>query len=95
MRDMWPFTGGSHYTMDFKSYENSKISKKIKNYKKIMGIILNLLLLVIGLNMKLKSLVLKNQFVSKIYNNIELNKFKKISKAGEAKLKLKIFTKKK
>ena len=45
-----------------------------------MGIILNLLLLVIGLNISSKSLVLKNQFVSKIYNNIELNKFKKISR---------------
>ena len=41
-----------------------------------------------------KSLVLENQFVSRIYNNIELNKFKNISKE-EAKLKLKIFTKKK
>ena len=96
MRDMWPFTGGSHYTMDFKNYENSKISKIIKNYKKKKY----------GNNIKFvaisdwlkyeaqKSLVLEDQFVSRIYNNIELNKFKKISKE-EAKLKLKIFTKKK
>ena len=34
MRDMWPFTGGSHYSMDFKKYESSLISKKIKNFKK-------------------------------------------------------------
>ena len=34
MRDMWPFTGGSHYTLDFKNYENGYLSKIIKNYKK-------------------------------------------------------------
>ena len=34
MRDMWPFTGGSHYTMDFEKYEKSLISKKIKEIKK-------------------------------------------------------------
>ena len=34
MRDMWSFTGGSHYTMDFEKYEKSYISKIIKNFKK-------------------------------------------------------------
>lgn len=34
MRDMWAFTGGAHYTMDFKKYENSIISKYIQNLKK-------------------------------------------------------------
>ena len=96
MRDMWPFTGGSHYTMDFKNYENSKISKKIKNYKK-KNYGNNIKFVAISDWLKYeaqKSLVLENQFVSRIYNNIELNKFKNISKE-EAKLKLKIFTKKK
>ena len=31
---MWPFTGGSHYVMDFVDYEKSYIAKKIQNYKK-------------------------------------------------------------
>ena len=34
MRDMWPFTGGSHYTSDFEDYERGFISKKLQNYKK-------------------------------------------------------------
>ena len=34
MRDMWAFTGGSHYTMDFKKYEKSILSKMIKIIKK-------------------------------------------------------------
>ena len=34
MRDMWPFTGGSHYSMDFVNYEKGFISKIIQNYKK-------------------------------------------------------------
>ena len=34
MRDMWAFTGGSHYTMDFYEYEKSKLSKIIQNLKK-------------------------------------------------------------
>ena len=27
MRDMWAFTGGPHYTMDFENYEKSFFSK--------------------------------------------------------------------
>ncbi len=34
MRDMWPFTGGSHYTMDFKEYEESNLSKILQKFKK-------------------------------------------------------------
>ena len=34
MRDMWAFTGGSHYSMDFEKYETSKIAKIIQKYKK-------------------------------------------------------------
>ena len=34
MRDMWAFTGGSHYEMDFEKYEKSSISTFMKNYKK-------------------------------------------------------------
>ena len=31
MRDMWVFTGGSHYSMDFEKCENSYLSKLIQN----------------------------------------------------------------
>ena len=34
IRDMWPFTGGAHYTMDFEKYEKSFFSKFMQNYKK-------------------------------------------------------------
>ena len=34
MRDMWAFTGGSHYDSDFEKYEKSYISKKFKSFKK-------------------------------------------------------------
>ena len=34
MRDMWAFTSGSHYTMDFNKFEKSYLSKLIKLYKK-------------------------------------------------------------
>ena len=34
LRDMWAFTGGSHYTMDFENYEKSKLSQFIRNHKK-------------------------------------------------------------
>ena len=49
MRDMWAFSGGSHYTMDFDKYEKSYLSKIIQKYKKkIIKKILYLWLLVIG-----------------------------------------------
>ena len=35
MRDMWPFTGGSHYTMEFEKYEKKDCQKNSKNQKKI------------------------------------------------------------
>ena len=34
MRDMWPFTGGSHYSVDFEKYEKTHLSKIIQNFKK-------------------------------------------------------------
>ena len=49
MRDMWAFCGGPHYTMDFKEYENTKISNFLKKLKKkTIKRTLNLLQLVIG-----------------------------------------------
>ncbi len=34
MRDMWAFTGGPHYTLDFENFEKTIFSKMIKDYKK-------------------------------------------------------------
>jgi len=34
MRDMWAFTGGSHYTMDFENYEKTRVSNYLKKLKK-------------------------------------------------------------
>lgn len=96
MRDMWPFTGGSHYTIDFKNYENGHLSKIIKNYKK--KVYQNKIQFVAISNwLKLKALesdVLKDQKVLKIYNNISLDDFKIIEK-NFALLNLNIKTKKK
>tara|TARA_B100000989_G_scaffold299038_1_gene292332 strand:+ start:1561 stop:2820 length:1260 start_codon:yes stop_codon:yes gene_type:complete len=96
MRDMWAFSGGAHYTMDFKNYEDGKFSKIIKNYKKkIFGN--NICFIAISEWLKdqaNKSITLKESKIKKIYNNIEFNKFKIISKET-AKLNLHINTKKK
>ena len=96
MRDMWPFTGGSHYTIDFKNYENGLISKIIKNYKK--KVYQNKIQFVAISNwLKSKAVesdVLKDQEILKIYNNISLEDFKVIEK-NFALSKLSIKTKKK
>ena len=95
MRDMWAFTGGSHYTMDFQKYEKSYVSKLIqafkkKNYKK------NFHFVAISDWLKNKaqnSNVLKEYKVERIYNNIDLENFKPISK-NKARSFLEISTKK-
>ncbi len=96
IRDMWVFTGGSHYTMDFEKYENSKLSKIIQNYKK-KNYKKNFQFITISdwLKDKAKSSeVLKEFNVKRIYNNIDLNSFETIDKKN-ARLKLKINTSKK
>ena len=95
MRDMWAFTGGSHYTMDFQKYEKSYVSKLIqafkkKNYKK------NFHFVAISDWLKNKaqnSNVLKEYKVERIYNNIDLENFNSISK-NKARSFLEISTKK-
>ena len=96
MRDMWAFTGGAHYEMDFKKYEKSFISKIIKNYKlnkykkKFHFIAVSK-----WLEKKAKkSFVLRNKNVSQIDNNVDIEKFK-IIKKETARLKLGFNTKKK
>jgi len=96
MRDMWPFTGGAHYTMDFKKYENSIISKYIQNLKKKSfkrGI--KFISISNWLKQKAeKSYVLKDFKINNVYNNIDFENFELIEKEN-AKSILKINTNKK
>jgi len=81
MRDMWPFTGGSHYTMDFEKYENSSLSKSIQNFKK-KNYKKNFQFIAISnwLRKKAeKSNALKDYNIKTIYNNIDLKDFDIIS----------------
>jgi len=96
MRDMWPFTGGSHYSMDFEKYENSYLSKIIQNFKK-KNYGKNFYFIAISdwlKNKAEKSNVLKNYKIKRIYNNINLNDFDLI-KQNTARSFLRIKTKKK
>ena len=96
MRDMWSFTGGSHYTMDFEKYEKSYISKIIKNFKK-KNYNKNFHFIAVSdwlRNKAQKSSTLKEYDIKRIYNNINTNDFEIITKK-QAKSFLKISTKKK
>ena len=82
MRDMWAFTGGSHYLMDFQKYEKNLISKffkklKHKSYNQNFNFVSvsNWLQLLAQ-----KSSVLKDFKIKHIDNNIDLNDFSLISK---------------
>ena len=82
LRDMWAFTGGSHYTMDFEKYEKSKLSTIIKNFKKK---IYKKSFYFIAISDWLKNKALQNDVlrefnVDRIYNNIDLKKFNNINK---------------
>lgn len=96
VRDMWVFTGGSHYTMDFEKYESSKLSKLMRNYKKkVYKKSFRFVTISDWLKFKAKdSDVLKNFDVQRIYNNIDLNSFEPVPKKT-GKLNLKIETAKK
>ena len=91
MRDMWPFTGGSHYTIDFEKYEKSLLSKTIKNFKKKnYPKHINFIAISNWLQLEAKkSFVLNNYDIKKIYNNIDLRDFDLLSKT-EARSKIKI-----
>ena len=95
MRDMWPFTGGSHYTMDFEKYENGSISRMIQNFKK-RNYNSNFRFIAISdwlKNNAEKSNVLKDFNIERIYNNIDLKDFN-IIEQDNARSILKINTKK-
>ena len=96
MRDMWSFTGGAHYTMDFLNYENSKISDYFKNYKKkIFKQNFHFVAVSNWLKEKAKdSDVLGDHEIIKIDNNISVKDFNKIDKSKAHSL-LNISTKKK
>lgn len=96
MRDMWVFTGGSHYSMDFERYENSYLSNFVKKFKKK---VFNDNFQFVAVSNWIKnyaknSVVLKNRQVIKIDNNIEIKDFRVIDKI-KARNFLKISTKKK
>ena len=96
MRDMWAFTSGSHYTMDFNKFEKSYLSKLIKFYKK-KHYNLNFKFVAPSnwlLNKAKNSLILNKFNIDKINNNIDINDFKFIGK-DKAKKKLKIKSNKK
>ena len=96
MRDMWAFTGGSHYTMDFEYYENNKISNFLKNLKKKYYKKNFQFVAVSGwLKKKAENSNVLNQFkIKKIDNNIDIKNLKLISKKDARKI-LNISTKKK
>jgi glycosyltransferase involved in cell wall biosynthesis len=96
MRDMWPFTGGSHYSSDFEKYEKTHLSKMIQNFKK-KNFNKNFQFIAISDWLKKeaeKSSVLKNYNIKRIYNNIDIKDFKFIEK-NSARFILNIKTKKK
>lgn len=96
MRDMWPFTGGSHYTMDFEKYENTSLSRIIQKFKKKI-FTKNIQFIAISDWLKdkaKKSNVLKDYNIKRIYNNIDLRDFELINQ-NTAKLDLQIKTEKK
>ena len=96
MRDMWPFTGGPHYTMDFKNFQESNISKILQNLK-MKNYPTNTKFIAISNWLKAqaeKSKILKDKEVSTIYNNIDLDDFNVTSKSSARKL-LNISTNKK
>ncbi len=97
MRDMWPFTGGSHYSMDFQNFENGRLSKIIQKFKK--KIYNNNRIEFVAISDWLKkqaesSYILNDYKVRRIYNNINIQDFNFISKE-EARLNLNIDTEKK
>lgn len=96
MRDMWTFSGGSHYTSDFKEFEKGYISKIIRNYKKkIFSKKIQFIAISNWLKKKAEdSDILKNYNLKLIHNNIDLENFSFLDK-HKARSTLKISTKKK
>ena len=96
MRDMWPFTGGPHYTTDFKNFQESYISKLLQNLK-MKNYPTNTKFIAISNWLKTqaeKSKILKDENISTIYNNIDLDDFNVTSKNSARKI-LNISTNKK
>ena len=96
VRDMWPFTGGSHYTMDFEKYEKSTLAKYVRKFKK--NCYKRNICFVTPSNWIKKiaqqSEILQNKKIIQIDNNIDLKNFSSLPK-DKAREKLKISTKKK
>lgn len=95
MRDMWAFTGGSHYTMDFENYEKTRVSNYLKQLKK-KYFKKNFQFVAVSewLRKRAKNSSVLNEFnIIKIDNNIDVNKFRLISKV-DAKNMINISTQK-
>lgn len=96
VRDMWPFTGGSHYTMDFEKYEKSTLARYVRKFKK--NCYKRNICFVTPSNWIKKiaqqSEILQNKKIIQIDNNIDLKNFSSLPK-DKAREKLKISTKKK
>jgi glycosyltransferase involved in cell wall biosynthesis len=95
MRDMWPFNGGPHYTMDFMKYEKTYFSKILKNYKmRNYNKNYNFIAVSDWLKKKAqKSYVLKKFNINQIDNNIDISELSLIKKK-KARFDLDINTKK-
>ncbi len=96
IRDMWPFTGGSHYTMDFEKYEKSFLAKFVRKFKKNC-FKENIHFIAPSKWIKKKaeqSEILQNKKIIQVDNNVDLKNFNSISKE-KSRNDLKIFTKKK
>ena len=95
MRDMWAFTGGSHYTMDFENYEKTRASNYLKQLKKkYYKKHFQFVAVSEWLKKRAKNSSVLNEFnIIKIDNNIDINKFRLISKV-DAKNMLNISTQK-
>ncbi len=96
LRDMWPFSGGSHYLMDFENYEKSKLSKIIKRFKKkIYSDKIEFVAISDWLKNQAKnSYTMNNCKIRRIYNNVNIEDFNFLKKE-DARSRLNIITKKK
>lgn len=92
LRDMWAFTGGSHYTMDFENYEKSRLSQFIRNHKKkIYNKNFHFVTISEWLSNKARKSDCLNHFqIKTMYNNFDLESFNPVSKEiGKSNLNLK------
>ena len=96
MRDMWCFTGGPHYLVDFDNLKKNFLNNYLLKYKKkIFKKKIQFIAISYWLKKKaISSPILKHANIKTIYNNIEHDQFKSYSKSY-ARSQLDILTNKK